>query len=191
MSADMYLRGIVVAFSSRDTWDDDKWVVTTSRQDMQADFAEWGPHVQKIVGAMQKPDIWALFMHPPCHTFTKGRVCLLGDAAHATTPHQGAGAGMCIEDALILANLLKDVDAIDDLPHAFTAYDKSRRQRTQKNVVTSQEAGQLYDFELFGDDLDKIEQSFNTRMDWVWGVDLEKELQDAKKIFEESRNRRV
>ncbi|KAH7378750.1 mannitol 1-phosphate dehydrogenase [Pyrenochaeta sp. MPI-SDFR-AT-0127] len=177
----------VVAFNSRETWDKDKWVVTTSKEDMDRDFAEWGPHVQKIVGAMQKPDVWALFMHPPCSTYTKGRVCLLGDAAHATTPHQGAGAGMCIEDSFILANLIKEANGVDDVERAFRVFDQVRRERSQKNVTTSYEAGQLYDFELHGDDLDKIEESFLSRMGWIWNVDLEQQLQEAKKIFHEDK----
>ena len=173
----------VVAFSSRDTWDDEKWVVTTSKEEMEADFKEWGPHVQKIVGAMQKPDIWALFQHPPCDTYTKGRVCLLGDAAHATTPHQGAGAGMCIEDSYILASLIKDANNADELQRAFGAFDQVRRERTQKNVKTSYEAGRMYDFELFGDDLDKIEDSYMHRMRWIWDVDLKAQLEQAQKIM--------
>ncbi|KAF2130014.1 mannitol 1-phosphate dehydrogenase [Dothidotthia symphoricarpi CBS 119687] len=173
----------VVAFSSRKTWDDEKWVVSTSKEEMEADFAEWGTHVQKIVGAMEKPDIWALFMHPPCKTYYKGRLCLLGDAAHATTPHQGAGAGMCIEDSYILANLIKEVNGVEDLERAFHAYDHVRRERTQKNVTTSQQAGMLYDFELHGDDLDKIEESFLSRMGWIWDLDLEAQLEEARKIM--------
>ncbi|KAJ4365610.1 hypothetical protein N0V83_008230 [Neocucurbitaria cava] len=173
----------VVAFNSRDTWDDEKWVVTTSKEDMDADYAQWGPHVQKIVGAMQKPDIWALFMHPPCNTYTKGRVCLLGDAAHATTPHQGAGAGMCIEDSYILANLIKEAKDVKEVQKAFVAFDAVRRERTQKNVKTSKDAGMMYDFELFGDDLDEIEENFLNRMGWIWNVDLEEQLSQAKKIF--------
>ncbi|KAJ5020363.1 hypothetical protein J3E73DRAFT_413018 [Bipolaris maydis] len=153
----------VVAFNSRETWDSEKWVVTTSKQDMQADFAEWGPHVQKIIGAMQNPDIWALFMHPPCETYTKGRVCLLGDAAHATTPHQGAGAGMCMEDAHVLAGLIKDANSTEELMCAFRTFDEVRRERTQKLVTTSYETGQVYDFELLGDDLDKIEEKLFRR----------------------------
>ncbi|KAJ8106762.1 hypothetical protein OPT61_g9327 [Boeremia exigua] len=173
----------VVAFNSSKTWDDDKWVVTTSKERMEADFAEWGPQVQKIVGAMEKPDVWALFMHPPCHTFYKGRLCLLGDAAHATTPHQGAGAGMCIEDSYILANLIKDVKSVNDLEPAFKAFDQVRRERTQKNVTTSQEAGMLYDLELLGDDLEKIEHSFLTRMQWIWEFDIEAQLKEAQEIM--------
>ncbi|KAF1920623.1 mannitol 1-phosphate dehydrogenase [Ampelomyces quisqualis] len=173
----------VVAFNSRKTWDDDKWVVTTSKEEMEADFAEWGGHVQKIVGAMQKPDIWALFMHPPCETYTKGRVCLLGDAAHATTPHQGAGAGMCMEDSYIMASLIKEAQDVDDVQRAFRAFDQVRRERTQKNVTTSQEAGMMYDFELYGDDLDKIEESYQNRMRWIWDIDLEAQLREAKEFM--------
>ncbi|KAF2630118.1 mannitol 1-phosphate dehydrogenase [Macroventuria anomochaeta] len=173
----------VVAFNSSKTWDEEKWVVTTSKEKMEAEFAEWGPQVQKIVGAMEKPDIWALFMHPPCNTFYKGRLCLLGDAAHATTPHQGAGAGMCIEDSYILANLINEANDVNDLERAFKAFDQVRRERTQKNVTTSKEAGMLYDFELHGDDLDKIEESFLSRMQWIWEFSLEEQLEQAKKIF--------
>jgi salicylate hydroxylase len=150
---------------------------------MNADYASWGPHVQKIIHAMRKPDIWALFNHLPCSTYYKGRVCLLGDAAHATTPHQGAGAGMCIEDSLILSELLKEVDSLADVEKAFKAYDEVRRPRTQKNVVTSREAGTLYDFELEGDDLARIEPNFKERMKWIWDVDLDEEVRKAKKIF--------
>jgi salicylate hydroxylase len=174
-----------VAFSSRETWDDEKWVVSTSKEQMTADFEGWGPHVSKIVARMEKPDIWALFQHPPCDTYTKGRVCLLGDAAHATTPHQGAGAGMCIEDSYILANLVKEANSVKELEQAFRAFDQSRRERTQKNVTTSYEAGKMYEFELFGDDLDKIEESYKTRMKWIWNVNLEEQLAQAQKIMKQ------
>lgn len=177
------LRRTVVAFNSSKTWDNEKWVVTTTKEEMEADFEGWGPQVQKIVGAMEKPDIWALFMHPPCNTYYKGRLCLLGDAAHATTPHQGAGAGMCIEDSYVLANLIKDANNVDDLERAFKAFDYTRRERTQKNVTTSMEAGQLYDLELYGDDLGKIEHSFLTRMQWIWQFDIEKQLEEAQKVM--------
>ena len=150
---------------------------------MEADFADWGPEVKKIVHAMEKPDIWALFMHPPCNTYYKGRLCLLGDAAHATTPHQGAGAGMCIEDAYILAELIAEVDDAKDLERAFSAYDQVRRERTQKNVTGSKEAGTMYDFELYGDDIDKIEKNFLSRMGWVWDFDIAESLALAKNIF--------
>ncbi|KAF2011599.1 mannitol 1-phosphate dehydrogenase [Aaosphaeria arxii CBS 175.79] len=177
----------VVAFASRETWEKPNWVVTTSKEEMVADFEGWGKTVQDIVGAMEKPDIWALFMHPPAKTYYKGRVCLLGDAAHATTPHQGAGAGMCIEDSLVLGSLLKDAKNVADVERAFSAYDEVRRPRSLKNVVTSKEAGQLYDFELEGDDLDKVEQNMKHRMEWVWNEDLPAQIEKARKIYQGAR----
>ncbi|CAI6338777.1 unnamed protein product [Periconia digitata] len=173
----------VVAFNSRKEWTSDQWVISTSKEEMHATFEGWGTHVRTIIQAMQKPDIWALHYHLPCSTYYRGRVCLLGDAAHATTPHQGAGAGMCVEDALILAKLLEDTARVEDIEKAFKAYDQVRRPRSQKNVITSKQAGELYDFELHGDDLEKIEPIFKERMRWIWDVDLEEEIEKARKIY--------
>ncbi|KAF1993287.1 salicylate hydroxylase-like protein [Amniculicola lignicola CBS 123094] len=175
----------VVAFASKEQWEDSKWVVSTTKEEMVADFDGWGSHVHKILKAIQKPDIWALFYHPRCHTFYKGRICLLGDAAHATTPHHGAGAGMCIEDALIMSCLANEAKSVQDLEKAFTAFDEVRRPRSQKNVIESKQAGMLYDFELEGDDLDKVEKNFTTRMDWIWGFDIVAQVEEAKKLFHE------
>ncbi|RYF44442.1 MAG: hypothetical protein EOO38_17910, partial [Cytophagaceae bacterium] len=99
---------VVVAFSSRPVWTERHWVVQTSHDDMLEDYKHWSPTVVSIMQNLQKPDIWALFNHPPATTYysTKPLICLVGDAAHASTPHQGAGAGMCIEDVYILSQLL-------------------------------------------------------------------------------------
>jgi salicylate hydroxylase len=150
---------------------------------MQADYTGWGPTVRRIINAMQKPDIWALYYHPPANTFSKERICLLGDAAHATTPHQGAGAGMCMEDVLILSSLLREVEDVRDIEKAFSVFDQVRRERTLKNVQTSKEAGMLYDFELLSDDLDIIEQDFTSRMNWIWDHDLQAEVEHAQRIL--------
>ncbi|KAF2177867.1 FAD/NAD(P)-binding domain-containing protein [Zopfia rhizophila CBS 207.26] len=173
----------VVAFRSRETWNDPNWVVRTSKEEMLSDYSGWGPTVHKIISAMQKPDIWALFNHPPAATYAKGRICLLGDAAHATTPHQGAGAGMCIEDAYILSSLMGEANSVEDLERVFKAYDESRRPRTQKIVKTSKEAGMLYEFELEGDDLEAVEKNMTSRMSWIWDVDLGAELEKAKQLY--------
>lgn len=64
----------------------------------------------------------------------KGRVVLLGDAVHATTPHLGQGAGMAIEDALVLADELARADAVDG---AFAAYQARRTERCRYIVDAS------------------------------------------------------
>ncbi|KAH8602261.1 hypothetical protein B0O99DRAFT_657989 [Bisporella sp. PMI_857] len=175
----------VVAFRTKadGVWDDSAWVKPVKKEEMEADFDNWGPRVKSILSMIKKPDVWALFDHPLAESFTKGRVCLLGDAAHATTPHQGSGAGMAIEDALFLSNLLDLVESVDDISKAFSVYDEYRRPRTQKVVTTSRLGGSLYEMELPGveDSVDRIRENLLTRMTWIWEEDLEAAVQSARK----------
>ncbi|KAF2084573.1 FAD/NAD(P)-binding domain-containing protein [Saccharata proteae CBS 121410] len=173
----------VVAFSSCKTWDDPNWVVSTSKEDMESDFKHWSKQVRDIISMMQKPDIWALFHDPPARTYHKGRVAIIGDAAHATTPHQGSGAGMAVEDAYVMGALMGEVKDARDIEAAFKAFEAVRKERTQKLVKTSEEAGKLYEFELEGDDAEKIRKNLSTRMRWIWDEDLEKEVEVGKEMI--------
>ena len=69
----------------------------------------------------------------------KGRVVLLGDAAHAMTPNLGQGAGMAIEDAYVLAEQL----ATKPLPAALAGYQQQRQQRVQQVQNTARLLGQV------------------------------------------------
>ena len=125
---------------------------------------------------------------PPAPTYHKNRVCILGDAAHAATPFQGAGAGQAIEDALVMEKLLGKVKEESHFVNAFSAFDAVRRPRTQKVVTTSREAGEVFTMkgEGVGEDLEKMRESIETRMDWIWGRDLKGENAEALRLFEES-----
>lgn len=79
----------VVAFTSARSWPHKDMIVRSTKEGMYADFEGWSAHVRSIMKLMTKPDIWALFNHLPADTYTNGRICMLGDAAHASTPHQG------------------------------------------------------------------------------------------------------
>jgi FAD-dependent urate hydroxylase len=67
-------------------------------------------------------------MEPPV-TWHRGRMVLIGDAAHVTSPSSGQGASMAIEDALVLVRCLRDHD---EPSVAFQAYQQLRRERIQK-----------------------------------------------------------
>ena len=71
----------------------------------------------------------------------KGLVCLIGDAAHATSPHVGQGASMAIEDGVVLAKCLRD---IQDTQKAFEAFEKLRKMRTEKVVKMAQRYGDAF-----------------------------------------------
>lgn len=168
-----------------DEWTDKDWVVPTTREEMMAAFSHWGEPIQKLVDLVEKPDIWAMFDHPECDTFAKGRVTILGDAAHASTPHQGGGAGMAIEDAYILCELLGSCKGIRDVEGALKGYDVVRRSRTLKMVHTSREASRLWGLRLegVGSDPAKLLPNIKTRMKWIMEEDFSKELERAKAVM--------
>jgi 2-polyprenyl-6-methoxyphenol hydroxylase-like FAD-dependent oxidoreductase len=68
---------------------------------------------------------------PTVPTWSKGRMVLIGDAAHATSPSSGQGASLAIESAVALARCLRD------LPHeeAFAAYEELRRARVERIIA--------------------------------------------------------
>jgi 2-polyprenyl-6-methoxyphenol hydroxylase-like FAD-dependent oxidoreductase len=85
-----------------------------------------------VLGPFPLNDILSM---PRWHT---GRVCLIGDAAHATTPSAGQGASLALEDAMVLAQCLRD---IDDPERAFTAFERARRRRVEEIVRQSRRNG--------------------------------------------------
>jgi salicylate hydroxylase len=134
---------------------------------------------------IESPEKWALFEHLSSPTYAKGCFCILGDAAHATTPHCGAGAGFAIEDAYILAGLLSPdiIQSTSDIERAFRVYDESRRPRSQELVRRSHSQGMTFDMQ--GEDGVKlteegVRESLTNNMAWVWDVDLAAVLKDAK-----------
>jgi len=76
-------------------------------------------------------DRWGLFHRPPLGRWTKGRVTLLGDAAHQLAPHHGQGANQSIEDAVVLAASLGEAGS-GSLVDALERYERLRRGRTRK-----------------------------------------------------------
>ena len=132
---------------------------------------------------------WALFEHPGLSTFHKARVVLMGDAAHASTPHMGAGAGQAIEDSHVLSELLGDcrVTSASDAVAAFKAFDDIRRPRSQKVVRSSRENADLLCLCLdgVGSDEELLKQAFERRMRWLWDVDIQNQAEQAREKMAE------
>ncbi|PVY44003.1 FAD-dependent monooxygenase [Pontibacter virosus] len=76
----------------------------------------------------------------PLKHFVYGRIVLLGDAAHATTPNMGQGACQAIEDAVVLAQCLKQEPV---LANALKCYEKRRKARTAKVIKLSRALGEV------------------------------------------------
>jgi 2-polyprenyl-6-methoxyphenol hydroxylase-like FAD-dependent oxidoreductase len=69
-----------------------------------------------------------------------GRVVLTGDAAHASPPHMGEGGAMAIEDAIVLAELLRAADTIEDAIARFQARRKPRTDYVQQQSTLAARA---------------------------------------------------
>lgn len=177
----------VVAFRTEPSgkWENEQWVLPMDRSKMEADFSDWGDDPKSILSLMEKPDLWALFEHPPAPSYYKGRICLSGDSAHASTPHQGAGAGMALEDAYILSNVLGrvKVGSDDEIAAAFEAYNATRKERSQKLVTTSHQVAEIYQFQRAGDGVEEIDAALRDWYKWIWEHDLEKDLEEAFRIM--------
>lgn len=87
-------------------------------------LSRFGGHVKAIAEGLGADSLInyrpleVVLLPPPWHG---GRVLLIGDAAHATTPHVGYGAGMAIEDAVVLGELAAQIEDVEALFTAFTA----------------------------------------------------------------------
>lgn len=97
-------------------------------------IATLAANITDDAGVVYKPLEW-LYLEGPWH---KGRVALLGDAVHATTPHLGQGAGMAIEDGIVLAEELER----EATPQAaFAAWQARRTERCRYIVEQSKLIG--------------------------------------------------
>jgi len=93
-------------------------------------FSGWHEPIAAVVAATEEIAILRndVYYLGPLPRWSKGRVVLVGDAAHATTPGVGQGAAQAIEDAVVLADLLA---RSGDIPAAFADYETVRRPRVE------------------------------------------------------------
>ncbi|GAA5840282.1 hypothetical protein JCM5353_002811 [Sporobolomyces roseus] len=93
-----------------------------------------------LLKLIDNPPIWGIFALPQIEFAVDERTVLIGDAAHATTPHQGAGAGQAVEDALFLSALLASPSTSstplssrsEAISKALKIYQQERHSRAQK-----------------------------------------------------------
>jgi salicylate hydroxylase len=112
-------------------WPEREWLMPAAEGEQLRHFAGWHPAVVEMITAAPVSNRWGLFHRPPLGRWTKGRVTLLGDAAHQLAPHHGQGANQSIEDAVVLADCLVQAGT-RPLDAALARYEMLRRGRTRK-----------------------------------------------------------
>lgn len=121
----------------------ESWTAPGDVEELAAAYRGWDPRVLAIIAAMDQTFRWGVYDREPLKTWSMDRITLLGDAAHAATPHLGQGANQAIEDAITLAVLMEDAKP-QDLPARLDLYETLRLDRTHKVRGQARQAGLIY-----------------------------------------------
>jgi 2-polyprenyl-6-methoxyphenol hydroxylase-like FAD-dependent oxidoreductase len=107
--------------------------IETVKQEMLAIYGRYHDPIPRLIahtGPPVKLNIYDIQTLPLWH---KGRVVLVGDAAHAVSPNAGQGASMALEDAICLAKMLRDAQGDHEL--AFERFERERKPRVERIVA--------------------------------------------------------
>jgi salicylate hydroxylase len=133
-----------VGFVPADAEMKESWLAPGDPDVLRAEFAGWDPRIGSLLAQVQATFRWALYDREPLASWTRGRLTLLGDAAHPMLPHLGQGANQSIEDGMALATILARADK-KTAPAALMAYERLRRERVAQVQRGARENGLRYD----------------------------------------------
>jgi 2-polyprenyl-6-methoxyphenol hydroxylase-like FAD-dependent oxidoreductase len=114
--------------------------VAGERAELERVFSEWHPPIPDLIAAAPEDAILRndAYDIPALPAWCRGRVTLLGDAAHAMTPNLGQGACQALEDAVALSDWLGDAP---DVERALRGYETQRRRSAASFQRRSRSAG--------------------------------------------------
>lgn len=150
-------------------WDVESWSAEGDVDEAVSEFAGWHETVTSVVGAAKQIKRWALYDREPLHTWTVGRVGLLGDAAHPMLPFFAQGAAQAIEDAVVLAKCLEGATT-GTVPDALRKYQEIRMPRAQRVQQQSRQRGDQYHFPDGPEQMDRDAQlaKSDPLRDYAW-----------------------
>lgn len=190
------------AHESSEFPDSEKMTAPGTREELERVVVGWGPHLVELTKLFPDNMVkWGIFDmdENPAPTYARGRVCLAGDAAHASSPFQGVGACIGVEDALVLCEALATVQAggnsgSDDGNHthsqreaieqALQAYSQARIDRGQWVVRSSRELGQIYQWRYgpTGRDAERSKLKLERASRTVWDYDVDKIVTEIRAV---------
>lgn len=173
-------RGELMNFAGiveRPDWTTESWSTKGTHAECLADFAGWHSSIHDLIAALDQPFKWALVSRKPLREWNKGRLTLLGDAAHPTLPFLAHGSIMALEDGYIVARCL---DATPEDPAlAFRRFVATRIDRCNAIVDGSAENGRRFHNPMLADhdtairylDEQWAPEKVRQRYDWLFEFD--------------------
>jgi salicylate hydroxylase len=132
---------IAVVVIAPATTDAHGWALPVSPTDVLASISGFAPALRDGLEPATDWRRWSLYELDDVAHWSRGRVTLLGDAAHPTLPFFAQGGALALEDAVVLAG---QIARASDMTSAFAAYEKARRSRTRAIVATGRRNGRIF-----------------------------------------------
>ncbi len=161
----------IVTQEDTDQWVEEGWSTRGDPDQMRASFPNPEPRLKKLLSLVTECSKWGLFTRPLTRNWGRGRIQIIGDAAHAMLPNAGQGACQAFEDAYILARWL---EACADPAEAFANFRRIRIPRVhgvQRLSISNARFKHMRDAAAQKEAIAAGKGSVHGNSDWVWGYD--------------------
>ena len=161
----------IVTQEDTDKWVEEGWSTRGDPDDMRSSFPNPEPRLEKLLSIVTECSKWGLFTRPLTENWGRGRIQLIGDAAHAMLPNAGQGACQAFEDAYILARWL---DACRNPVEAFASFRRIRIPRVhavQRLSFANARFKHMRDSTEQKDLITSGKGSVHGTTEWVWAYD--------------------
>lgn len=127
----------IFATTGQDSWHEESWTSEGDVNELRGFYKDFHADARALLEACDTTLKSALYERDPLPQWSVGTVTLLGDASHPMLPFMAQGAGMAIEDAVVLGRALAGVDTRAQAETALRRYEKTRQERTAKIQIGS------------------------------------------------------
>ncbi len=127
----------VFATTGQDSWTEESWTSPGDVNELRAAYQDFHPDARRLLAACDSVLKSALYEREPLAQWSLGGVTLLGDACHPMLPFMAQGAGMAIEDAVVLGRALAGSTTRQEAAQALKMYEGARRERTARIQIGS------------------------------------------------------
>jgi salicylate hydroxylase len=170
-----------IAHRTTDIWAEESWSVEGDKDELLGAFPGWHESLLTLLRATERCYKWAIFDREPLPSWSRGRVTLLGDAAHPMLPFLAQGGAMAMEDGFVLAQTLRKHA---EVPAALCEYESLRKSRATRVQMGSRARADICQVisplaQLRRDFGYLFNQWFNPgaaiqRADWIYEYDVAK-----------------
>ena len=131
----------VIESAWRGAADDHPWDGVADLPALDRAFSRWSKATRELLAAAGRWRAWPLYCRLPIASFSRGRIALLGDAAHPMVPFLAQGAAQAIEDAGVLERIFSRTESV---PDGLIAYSRARVGRAARIQIEAERQGRIY-----------------------------------------------